>query len=1003
MRQLRKLLIALTTVMLLALLPIPVDAQTEPVGRDSKESAPASVTEELRPGAWIPVDFRTWQIEGALDASWSFSADGRLARQTTNHNEVSYIVSPESFDAVEFRGTMAVDTAADDDVIGLAFGYGGPLASEGDPSLTYDSVSFWWKQQGIPGLPEGRVLSRFTNPPVTVLNTWPDYSVDGPGVEVLGSETGPGTGWGNGVEHEILARYTPDRIEITIDGELAFGVDGSFDPGRIAVLTFSQPQARFSDFEYRELRDVTVEVDAGEDRSVVEGDAVGLGASVFVEPVAPAGSDYEWELLTASGPPIQLSATNVADPTFETFDDGVYTFRVSATSQGLTASDTVTVTVNNQDPVISAEIIPAPSDGAALLSGSLTDPGVFDTHEVGVDWGDGSTPAQFAVPIQGSGWGAFSLAHTYADAGSYSVSISVIDDDGGAAPVVVPVSIAVGGAVRPVPGVAVWADDASGGGVRFAGRNMNVSGRVHSNSGLTVNDDGITVSGEVTAVGSVVDTGRNHSIDTATQVAVLSPPVPFVLTDYQPGGRAATAAGAAYVDLSADCAAAGSDPVVLDLAALAGLVWAPCALEISGSASIAAQPVTIVSDSSIRLSGRGHLLGSPFIDSLSALAGASSTDPEAPALRVSGSNHTADGLLVAPSGLVRVSGVDHSFTCGLLGGEVLLTGQGHTVSQESCGGGDSTAPDATPVAAPALVVPALTTEVTAGQDTVTPGDSVMFTGTLTNTGSTVVVPGLLQLVNNAGADVTIVEATATLESRDAATQQWSAVSTAPATSTVDASAGVAGDGGLPGTSIASGAALTAAVAAAFDLTAAELGAVVDPAVDGLRITVAVNASGSLSQTLRLDPTLLDTVRGGMAGTAGVDAALAAANATPVLIVDRALAPGAVLTAALDVPVPAVDRLTGESNESFATRLEALDGSIIGAALTGTASADVGTYPRPGCVRWISNGHAASPSWSEPDCQHRPQPGRATRCPATLTFTNTGSVPQLMSPQRSPSL
>jgi Ca2+-binding RTX toxin-like protein len=60
------------------------------------------------------------------------------------------------------------------------------------------------------------------------------------------------------------------------------------------------------------------------------------------------------------------------------------------------------------------------------LSGTYADQGAFDTHVLIIDWGDGS-PLE-TVPQAG---GNISANHVYADAGNYTVTVTLQDDDGG--------------------------------------------------------------------------------------------------------------------------------------------------------------------------------------------------------------------------------------------------------------------------------------------------------------------------------------------------------------------------------------------------------------------------------------------------------------------------------------------------------------------------------------------------------------------------------------------
>jgi Ca2+-binding RTX toxin-like protein len=67
-------------------------------------------------------------------------------------------------------------------------------------------------------------------------------------------------------------------------------------------------------------------------------------------------------------------------------------------------------------------------DSTVQLFGSFSDPGIFDTHEVIVDWNDGSELESVLVDQFNN---AFAGEHAYEQGGIYEVSITLIDDDGG--------------------------------------------------------------------------------------------------------------------------------------------------------------------------------------------------------------------------------------------------------------------------------------------------------------------------------------------------------------------------------------------------------------------------------------------------------------------------------------------------------------------------------------------------------------------------------------------
>ncbi|HEX8701393.1 MAG TPA: choice-of-anchor A family protein [Myxococcaceae bacterium] len=174
---------------------------------------------------------------------------------------------------------------------------------------------------------------------------------------------------------------------------------------------------------------------AGDDLSVLEGDVVTL-AGTGSDPDNHAIS-YQWTVVNSTGPAITLSNPAIANPSFATSDDGVYTLRLTVTdSEGASSSDTVTVTVGNVAPAVNANGGTADEGSAFSSAGSFADPGA-DTWTATVDYGDGSGVQPLALNGK-----AFTLSHVYADNGSYTVTITVRDDDGGVGTKTVRVDVA---------------------------------------------------------------------------------------------------------------------------------------------------------------------------------------------------------------------------------------------------------------------------------------------------------------------------------------------------------------------------------------------------------------------------------------------------------------------------------------------------------------------------------------------------------------------------------
>ncbi|MFO7538435.1 MAG: PKD domain-containing protein, partial [Chloroflexota bacterium] len=164
-------------------------------------------------------------------------------------------------------------------------------------------------------------------------------------------------------------------------------------------------------------------VDAGPDVAGDEGSPLAFNGVITD---TGGGSPYliEWNFGDGNTAEGSLSANHAYA------DNGTYTVTLTVTnSENQVVSDTLLVTVHNVAPTVTA----AADQSLGLnetFSGVLaafSDPGWLDTHTAVIDWGDGTVSVgvvdQAAQTVTGS--------HTYTTMGVYTVTITVMDNDGG--------------------------------------------------------------------------------------------------------------------------------------------------------------------------------------------------------------------------------------------------------------------------------------------------------------------------------------------------------------------------------------------------------------------------------------------------------------------------------------------------------------------------------------------------------------------------------------------
>ena len=204
-----------------------------------------------------------------------------------------------------------------------------------------------------------------------------------------------------------------------------------------------------------------------EDQMVLEGSLLSITNIGSINDPAfrstPLGNlkEFTYSIDWGDGTPLDTGTAtidqlgSVGNPTLASFDgshtyadNGLYTVTVSiADDDGGTDSGTFTVTVGNVNPTLTVADDQMVLEGSVLSIaniGAISDPAFRSTplgnlkeFTYSIDWGDG-TPLDTGVAtidqlgsVGTSTLASFDGAHTYADNGVYTVTVSIADDDGG--------------------------------------------------------------------------------------------------------------------------------------------------------------------------------------------------------------------------------------------------------------------------------------------------------------------------------------------------------------------------------------------------------------------------------------------------------------------------------------------------------------------------------------------------------------------------------------------
>ncbi|MCL0055718.1 fibronectin type III domain-containing protein [Dehalococcoidia bacterium] len=135
-------------------------------------------------------------------------------------------------------------------------------------------------------------------------------------------------------------------------------------------------------------------------------------------------------------------------------ENGTYSVTVTVTTDtGMTESAIGLIEIFNVDPSVTLEkFAEAGLGNFASPRATYSDDGVQDTHTAEIDWGDGAT-STLAIDNSDNSIGG---NHVYSYPGSYVVTLSVADDDGGVGSATTSLLIAQPATVVSIPGMTLW-------------------------------------------------------------------------------------------------------------------------------------------------------------------------------------------------------------------------------------------------------------------------------------------------------------------------------------------------------------------------------------------------------------------------------------------------------------------------------------------------------------------------------------------------------------------